>query len=277
LESGKQKCRGVFALLEAGEEGAAGGGGVGGVEDSGDDAKAAGTGSDDGVHGLEVDAADGEPGDGNMGGGPADVVEGDGAGAGFGAGGVDGADGEVIRTGGEGAFGLLRSVGGEADGEIVAGQAEFGDVPVAGVEEVFLAEVAEVGAEFAGEGEVVVDDEADAGGAGDGEDGFSEAADFIEGGVFGAELDEVGAAVAELAGEAGGVAAVEVGGVDEGVEAAVGQRFHAGIIGGEEWRGKSGERREVRAEWPLDKTQDFLAQSFASDDSGHGFKEDLSG
>ena len=76
------------------------------------------------------------------------------------------------------------------------------------IKKIFLAEVAEVGGYLSGYGQVVVDDEAHSGGAGDGEDVLSGLPDFFFGPVFGAELDEVGTAVAELLGEIGGGAVV---------------------------------------------------------------------
>jgi len=165
-----------------------------------------------------------------MGGGPTDVIQGDGPGAGFGAGGIDGADAQVIRPGGQGPLGLGRVMGGEPELEGPAGRAQFGDLPVAGVKKIFLPQMAEFRAEVAGDIRVVVDDQADAGGAGDGQDGFGEPANFGRGGVFGAQLDEVGPALAQLAGDERGVAAVQKGGVNERVQAAVRQWFHAGRI-----------------------------------------------
>ena len=81
-------------------------------------------------------------------------------------------------------------------------------------------------AEVAGELPVVVDDEGDASSAGDGEERFGRLSDFFFRPVFGPKLDEVGAAIAELSGEVGGGAVVQIGAVDEGVEAAVGEGFH---------------------------------------------------
>src|SRR5580658_4696780 len=73
---------------------------------------------------------------------------------------------------------------------------------------------------------MIVDDQADAGLANDRLDGGGEAANFSGVTVFGAELDKVRAAVAELAGDFGGVASAQIGGVDEGVEAALGEGLH---------------------------------------------------
>jgi len=78
---------------------AAGGGDVRAVEDGSNGADAARPGGQDLVEVVQGDAANGEPGDGDMGGRPADILEGDGPGLGFGWGGIDGSDGEVIRAG----------------------------------------------------------------------------------------------------------------------------------------------------------------------------------
>ena len=69
---------------------------------------------------------------------------------------------------------------------------------------------------------MVVDHEADVGGASDRQDRFGHAFDVIDGGVLGAQLDQVGAAGAELASDLGRFLPVEVGGVDKGVESAIG-------------------------------------------------------
>jgi len=58
---------------------------------------------------------------------------------------------------------------------------------------------------------MVVDDEADVRAARDGQDFFSHGADFIGRGFFGAKLDQIAAAVAELLRDEFGRAAVQVG------------------------------------------------------------------
>ena len=175
---------------------------------------------------LEVDAADGEPGEGDMGGGPADVVQSNGCGGGFGGGGVDGADGDVIGLGLEGALGFPGVMGAEAEGDAWPGGDGVWLGERGGVEEILLAEVAVVRADFGGDFGEIIDDQADAGGAGDGQDGFGHPADFVRGRILGAELDEVGAALAEGIGDGGGGTEMEAGGVNEGVEAAEGEWLH---------------------------------------------------
>ena len=77
---------------------------------------------------------------------------------------------------------------------------------------------------------MIVDDEADIGAAGDGQNLFRHAADIIGRGIFGAELDQVAAAIAELLGDGFRRAAMQVGRVHEGVKFAICQRFHAEIL-----------------------------------------------
>jgi hypothetical protein len=97
---------------------------------------------------------------------------------------------------------------------------------VAGVKKIILAQVAVFRADFKGDVRVVIDDQSDAGAAGDGQDGFGHAADLIGGGILGAELDQVRAAVAKLLRQNPGRAAMKEGGVHERVKPAVGKRFH---------------------------------------------------
>jgi hypothetical protein len=97
---------------------------------------------------------------------------------------------------------------------------------MAGVEEVFLSQVGEGGADAEGDVGVIVEDEMDAVVLAKAEQGDAQLGDG--GGVhgFGAELEEIGATVDELGGEGERVAAMEVGGIDEGVELALVEGFH---------------------------------------------------
>ena len=97
---------------------------------------------------------------------------------------------------------------------------------VARLKVIFLTEMADFSAKVAGELPVVVDDEGDTSSAGDGEEHFGRLSDFFFRPVFGPKLDEVGATSAELASEIDGGAVVQIGTVDEGVKATVGERFH---------------------------------------------------
>jgi hypothetical protein len=58
-------------------------------------------------------------------------------------------------------------------------------------------------------------------------------------------LDQVGAAIAKLAGEIPGITSIEVTGVDEGVETAIGEGAHGSSEFGE-GRGERGEGRGER-------------------------------
>ena len=72
-----------------------------GIENGGNDADALRAGGKDLVNVIEIDAADGEPGDGYICGRPADVLEGNRCGARFCAGGINRADGDVIGARGD--------------------------------------------------------------------------------------------------------------------------------------------------------------------------------
>ena len=101
---------------------------------------------------------------------------------------------------------------------------------MAGVEEIFLSQVADVGTDCFRDVQVVVDDEAGVGAADDGLDPFRETADLIGRRIFGAQLDEVAPAIAQLLRDEFGRAAMKVGRVDEGVQFAIHERFHEVIL-----------------------------------------------
>ena len=82
-------------------------------------------------------------------------------------------------------------------------------------------------ADFACNVQMVVDDEADVGAFGDGQNLFRHAPDFIGRRIFGAQLDQIAAAVAELLRDEFGRTAMQIGRVHEGVKFAVRERFHS--------------------------------------------------
>ena len=90
--------------------------------------------------------------------------------------------------------------------------------------------MAEFRAGFAGDVRMVVDDQADVRAAGDGQNRLGHAADFVGRGFFGAELDQVRAAVAQLLRKDFRRAAMEVGRVNKSVKPAVRERFHGDIL-----------------------------------------------
>ena len=68
----------------------------------------------------------------------------------------------------------------------------------AGAEEVFLPQMAKIRANFLRQRQMVIDDQPNPSGARNRDDGLSHAANFFQRGLFGAKLDQVRAAVAEL-------------------------------------------------------------------------------
>ena len=78
-------------------------------------------------------------------------------------------------------------------------------------------------ADFRSDFRMIVDDEPDVGGRSDWQKFFCERADFIGRGIFGAQLNQVRAAFAELPTNFGRIASVQIGSVNEGVEAAITQ------------------------------------------------------
>ena len=66
--------------------------------------------------------------------------------------------------------------------------------------------MAKISADFAGDVPMIVYDQADAGLMEHGQDFFGQAAHFIGGCAFGAELNQIRAAIAQLPGDRGGLA-----------------------------------------------------------------------
>src|SRR5947209_2720720 len=93
-------------------------------------------------------------------------------------------------------------------------------------EKVFLAKVAKFSADLAGDGKMIVDDQADVGSFCNGKNRLCHAANFFEGRIFRAELDQISATVAKLLRDEVGRSAIQIGGVHESVEPAIGERFH---------------------------------------------------
>jgi hypothetical protein len=97
---------------------------------------------------------------------------------------------------------------------------------VAGVKEILLAKVTKLSTYVACDGKVIVDDQGSIGALCDRQDRVRHAMNFIGRRSLGAELDDVRAPIAQLLSHEFRRATVQVGRVHEGVESAVGERFH---------------------------------------------------
>ncbi len=180
---------------------------------------------EDGGEGEEIDAADAEDGDRWVGVDGADVERADGMVIGFGGGGEERAEADAVGSFCEGGVGLGETVGGFADEDARACElAGFCDG------EIVLADVGAFDAGGAGGFRVVIDDEGDAGGFGERVEGAGGGDDIVRGPAFGAELDDVDP-TGDHGGEHGGhLISRGVGGVEDSVEAAVGERSHGGAL-----------------------------------------------
>ena len=103
---------------------------------------------------------------------------------------------------------------------------KLGGISPAGVEEIFLPQMAKVSADFAGDVPMIVYNQTNIGPMKHRQDFFGQAAHFIGSCAFGAKLNQIRAAVAQLPGDGGGLARSEIGGVNESVEAALRQWLH---------------------------------------------------
>ena len=101
---------------------------------------------------------------------------------------------------------------------------------VSGIEKILLSQVAEFRAEVARDFQMVVDYEADIRAPGDGQAGFGHAPEFVARRFFGAELDQIGAAVAELLRHQFRRAAMQISRVHEGIKPAINERFHGNSL-----------------------------------------------
>src|SRR6266481_413750 len=93
-------------------------------------------------------------------------------------------------------------------------------------EEILLAKMAQFSANFASDGEMIVNDQADVGSLCYGNNRQRHLMNCFKGQVFCAQLDQVSAAIAKLLGDEFGRAAIQIGGVHEGVKPAISERFH---------------------------------------------------
>jgi hypothetical protein len=99
-------------------------------------------GGKDGIDVSQVDATDGEPGNPDVVGGPANVAEGDRSDAGFRIGGVNRPYRDVSGTRRDGALRLSWFMRTEADSKFSRPCFDLSDIRVSGVEEILLPEVA---------------------------------------------------------------------------------------------------------------------------------------
>ena len=97
---------------------------------------------------------------------------------------------------------------------------------VTGVKKILLPQMADIRAHFARDVQMIIDDEADARAFGDRKNLLRQPPDFVRGRMFGAQLDEITAALAELLRHELGRTALQIGRVHKGVKLAIRQRFH---------------------------------------------------
>jgi len=106
------------------------------------------------------------------------------------------------------------------------GRWELGYFREARVEKILLSQVAKFRAEFARDFQMIIDDKSDVCAFCDWQNFFRRGAYFFGRTIFGAQLDQVAAAVTELLRDEFGRAAMQIGRVHEGVKFAVCERFH---------------------------------------------------
>ena len=104
--------------------------------------------------------------------------------------------------------------------------AECGNLRVTRFKKILLSQMAKVCANLRRDIQMVVDDEPNFRAASDGQNLFRHAPDFIGRRIFGAQLNQVAAAVTELLRDKFGRAAMQVSRVHEGVKFALAERFH---------------------------------------------------
>ena len=86
--------------------------------------------------------------------------------------------------------------------------------------------MAKFGADITGDFQMIVDNQANVGVVRYGQNRFGHAADFVGRRFFGAELDQIRAAVAKLLRHHLGGAALQTGRVHERIKPAISERFH---------------------------------------------------
>ncbi len=178
------------------------------------------------IQGLKIDPTYGKPRNGHLRRRPPDVVKRHRLGGRFGAGGVNRSDGNVIRPGFERALRLRGSVSGQTNQGPDSGVLDLGNMGVAGVEKIFLPQMADVSPDFTRDVQMIIDDKAGVRAACDGENFFRHAPDVIWRRIFGTELNQVAAAIAELLCDQFRREAMQIGRVHERVKLAIRERFH---------------------------------------------------
>ena len=103
---------------------------------------------------------------------------------------------------------------------------KFGAMFVSGIKKIALAEMAKVRIQFSRNIQIIVDDQSDIRTPSNGQNRFGHRTNFIGRGFFGAELDQIRTAVAELLRNEFRRAAMQIGRVNERIKPAIGERFH---------------------------------------------------
>ena len=97
---------------------------------------------------------------------------------------------------------------------------------VSGIKKIFLPQMTKFRADFARHFQMVVDDQIDIRGARNRHNCFGHATNFFDWGILCAQLDQIRPAVTKLLRDQLRRAAMQIRGIHERVEEAVGKRFH---------------------------------------------------
>ena len=104
------------------------------------------------------------------------------------------------------------------------------DVPVADIEKILLPKVRRGCADLGGNPGMIIDHQPHAGVGRDWSQALGQARDLLLRPILGPKLHEIRPAVAKLAAQYLGVAAIEIGRVNERVQQTIRQRFHLGYL-----------------------------------------------
>jgi len=194
---------------------------VWGLEDRGHDTNPARAGLQNAAEIAQVDSANCEPGQRQIVGRPPDKLQRHRFRGWFGPGSEHRADGYIVRSGRDGTVRLAGGVAAKAKSQRIPKRWPGGAMHMARLKEIFLAQMANLGADRLGEFRKVIDYKPNSGAACDGEDSLRDPAHLRLGQVLGTKLNQIAPSLAKPFRNRLRRPIREISQIDEGIEKAL--------------------------------------------------------